>query len=53
MFKWRGIRLVGHVARMGYRRGSYIVLVDRPQRWRPLGDLSVDGMIKYKSILRK
>jgi len=30
-------RWVGHVARMGERRGVYRVLVDKPEEKRPLG----------------
>jgi len=29
--------LVGHVARMGYRRGIYMVLLGKPEGKRPLG----------------
>ena len=35
--KSRGIRLVGHVTRMGERRGVYRVLVGKPDGKRPLG----------------
>jgi len=31
------MRWVGHVARMGERRGVYRVLVGKPERTRPLG----------------
>jgi hypothetical protein len=37
VFKSRMMRLVGHVARMGYVRGVYSVLVGRPEGKRPLG----------------
>ena len=33
----RRVRWAGHVARVGDRRGSYIVLVGRPEGKRPLG----------------
>jgi hypothetical protein len=33
----RGMRLAGHVARMGKRRGVYRVLVGKPEGKRPLG----------------
>jgi len=33
----RIMRLAGHVARMGERRGVYSVLVRKPERKRPLG----------------
>jgi hypothetical protein len=31
------LRLAGHVARMGEKRGAYRILVGRPERKRPLG----------------
>ena len=37
VIKSRIIRWVGHVARMGERRGVYRVLVGRPEGKRPLG----------------
>ena len=37
MIKSRRIRWVGHVARVGERRGVYRVLVGKPERKRPLG----------------
>ena len=36
VIKSRKMRLVGHVARMGERRGVYRVLVGKPERKRPL-----------------
>jgi hypothetical protein len=30
------MRWAGHVARVGYRRGTYRILVGRPERKRPL-----------------
>jgi len=39
----RGMRWVGHVARMGERRGVYRVLVGKPEGKRPLGDPGVEG----------
>ena len=35
--KWRRIRLAGHVACMGKRRGVHGVLVGKPEGKRPLG----------------
>jgi hypothetical protein len=35
--KSRGMRLAGHVARMGEERGAYRVLVEKPEGKRPLG----------------
>jgi len=37
VIKSRRIRWVGHVARVGERRGVYRVLVGKPERKRPLG----------------
>jgi hypothetical protein len=37
MIKSRRMRLAGHVARMGDRRGAYMVLASKPKRRRPLG----------------
>ena len=37
MIKSRRMRLAGHVARMGKRRGVYWVLVGKPEGKRPLG----------------
>jgi hypothetical protein len=33
----RRMRCAGHVARMGERRGKYMVLVGKPEGKRPLG----------------
>ena len=35
--KTRRMRWVGHVTRMGYRRGTHRILVGGPERKRPLG----------------
>jgi hypothetical protein len=37
VIKSRKLRGAGHVARMGERRGAYRVLVEKPERRRPLG----------------
>jgi len=37
MIKSRRMRLAGHVARMGERRGVYRVLLGKPEGKRPLG----------------
>jgi len=37
VIKWRRMRWVGHVARMGEKRGVYRVLVGIPENKRPLG----------------
>ena len=39
VIKSRRIRWVGHVARMGERRGLYRVLVGKPEGKRPLGGI--------------
>jgi len=31
VIKWRRMRLVGHVAYMGHRRGAYRILVGKPE----------------------
>ena len=36
VIKWRRVRWVGHVARMGEERGVYRVLVGKPEGRRPL-----------------
>jgi hypothetical protein len=41
------------VVRMGERRGSYRVLVVRPEGKRPLQDIALDGRIILKSIFKK
>jgi len=47
------MRWVGHVARIGERRGVYGVLVGKPEGKRPLGDPGVDGGIILTWIFRK
>jgi len=37
VIKWRRMRWVGHVARMGEERGLFRVLVGKPEGRRPLG----------------
>ena len=37
VIKSRRMRWAGHVARMGERKGAYIVLLTKPGRMRPLG----------------
>ena len=49
----RRMRWVGHVARMGERRGVYRVLVGKPKGKRPLGRSDVDGRIILRWIFRK
>ena len=53
VIKWRRMRWVGHVARMGEVRGVYRVLVGKLEGRRPLGDLGVDGWIILGWISRR
>ena len=53
VIKSRRIRRVGHVARMGERRGVYGVLVEKPEGKRPLGRHRLRGRIILRWILRK
>ena len=48
VIKSRRMRWAGHVARVGERRGVYMVLVGKPGGKRPLGKLGVDGRIMLK-----
>ena len=48
VIKSRRIRWVGHVARMGQRRGVYRVLVGKPEGKRPLGTSRHIGEINIK-----
>jgi hypothetical protein len=43
------MRLAGHVARMGERRGVYTVLVGKPEGKNHLGDPGVDGRTVLRS----
>jgi len=45
MIKSRKMRWVGHVARMGERKGIYRVLVEKPEGKNHLGDPGIDGRI--------
>jgi len=43
---------VGHVARMGKKKGAYRVLVGKPERKNHLEDPGLDGRIKLRWIAR-
>jgi len=47
------MRWVGHVVRMGERRGVYRVLVGKPEGRDHLGDPGIDGRIILSPIFRK
>jgi hypothetical protein len=53
VIKLRRLRLAGHVASMEEGRGVYKVLVGRPEKNRPLGDLGVGGRITLRWTLRR
>jgi hypothetical protein len=53
VIKSRILNWVGHVARMGERRGVYRVLVGKPVGKRPLGRPGVDGSIRLKWVFKK
>ena len=52
VIKSRRMRWAGHVARMGEERGTYKVVVGKPERDR-WGDLGVDGWIILGWICRR
>jgi hypothetical protein len=51
--KIKKMRWVGHVARMGERRGVYRILVGKSEGKRPLGRPRVDARIILRWIFRK
>jgi len=53
VIKSRRMRWVGHVARMGERRGLHRGLVGKPEGKDHLGDPGVDGRIILRWMLRK
>jgi hypothetical protein len=53
LIKSRRMRGVGHVARMGERRGVYRILVGRPESKRPLGRRRRRWMDTIKMDLRE
>jgi hypothetical protein len=53
VIKSRRLRLAGHVARMGERRGAYRALVGKPEGMSHLEDPGVDGRIILKWIFER
>ena len=53
VIKSRRVVWVGHVARMGERRGVYRILVGKPERRRPLGRPTRRWEDKIKMDLQK
>jgi hypothetical protein len=53
VIKSRRMRWPGHVARVGERRGAYMVLVEKPEVRNRLEGLCVDGRIILKWIFKK
>jgi hypothetical protein len=51
--KSRRMRWTGHVARLGERRDAYRILVEKPDRKKPLGRPGVNGSIILKRIFKK
>jgi len=51
--KRRIMKWAGHVGGMGEKRGVYRVLVGKPERKRPVGEIGVDGRIILKCIVKK
>jgi hypothetical protein len=51
--KSRRMRWVGHVARMGKKRGAYRILVGRPEGKRPLGRFRCRWEDNIKMIFKK
>jgi hypothetical protein len=51
IIKSRRMRWAGHVARMGEKRNSYRIVVERPEGKRPLEDQDVGGWTIMKWIL--
>jgi hypothetical protein len=49
--KLRRMRWAGNMARMGERRGAYMILVERLEENDHLEDLGIDGRIQLKWIL--
>ena len=44
---------MGHVARVGERRGAFTVLAEKSEGKRQLGILSIDGRIILNCVIKK
>jgi hypothetical protein len=53
MIRSREMRWTGHLAQMAEMRNVYKIFIGKPEGKRLLQDLSVDGMVILKRILRK
>jgi hypothetical protein len=53
MIKSRNMRWAGHIARMRDKRNAYRILVGKPERKSPLGNLDIGGRIILNCILEK
>jgi hypothetical protein len=52
-YRFKSMRRMEHIARMGRRRNTCKILVGKPEGKRPLVDISIDGRIKLRWILKK
>jgi len=52
VIKSRGLRQVGHLARVAKMRNAYKIFVGKPEEKRPLEELGVVGRITLECMLR-